>query len=56
MTSTEISASENLSNEHTVSISTEDQTDTGDKTSDDEDEKNNSIDDLADDEETRVCK
>lgn len=50
-----------MSNDHTLSMSTEEQIDSGDKSSDadedeDEDEKNNSVDDLINDEETRVCK
>ncbi|CAF4524592.1 unnamed protein product [Rotaria sp. Silwood1] len=53
MTNIDINNSENISNDHTLSISTEEETDNEDKSSEDDDEKNNSLDDFAADEELR---
>ncbi|CAF2049276.1 unnamed protein product [Rotaria magnacalcarata] len=53
MTSRDANNSEYIFNEHTLSISTEGPTDNGDSPSEDEDEKQNSFADLANDEEMR---
>ncbi|CAF2379820.1 unnamed protein product [Rotaria sp. Silwood2] len=53
MTSIDTNNLENISTDHTLSISAEEDTDNEDKSSEDEDEKNNSLDDLAADEEMR---
>ena len=52
MTSTDT----NKSDDHTSTLSTEEKIDHENKSSDHEDEKDSSLDELVDDEEMRVCK
>jgi len=56
MTSTDTNNPTNILNDHTSSLPREEKSDNEDKSNEDDDEKDNSLDELADEEEMRVCK
>jgi hypothetical protein len=56
MTSTDTNNPTNILNAHTSSLSIEEKSDNENKSTEDDDEKDNTLDELADEEEMRVCK